>query len=193
MILNSEKFLSSVFESWIFKITERSGESFFNFSRKRSIFSLSCKLKIRGDVEQPHKNAIVFDTIWLDKDTENWKGWYDHRKIHKILLTQEKPKLEFHDCDECVQYINGLCMRVTIDKKFDEYRNADVNELRYLSYQPSLVGNPGDSIQTNNIESLEMPEGDGSDLPFWLKLLSGSHFAHTNKNLNNVIYMPLNI
>lgn len=96
-----------------------------------------CKFRIRRDVEQPEKGRTILDTMWLDKDQENWAGWYDHKKIHKILLSQTNPKLDFQTCDECIQYINGLNMRITILKKFDEYRNKDVNEISYLSYAKS--------------------------------------------------------
>ena len=116
----------------------------------------SCKFRIRRDVDQPGAGRVISDTMWLDKDTENWEGWYDHKKLHAIILTQPKPKLDFKNCDECVQYINGLNMRITINERFDEYRGKKVNEVAYLSYKPSAV----DSAAT------PAPQVTADDLPF---------------------------
>ena len=121
---------------------------------------LLCSFKIRDDVKQPFMGQVVFDRCWPDKDP-NWDGWYDHRKLHKMLLTQVKPQLAFGDCDECVQYLNGLKMRITIDKKYDDYSQKWVNEVHYLSYSKSQVV----ETASNATPTVDLPVS-GDDLPF---------------------------
>lgn len=102
---------------------------------------LNLKFRIRSDVDSnaTGKNRVIFDKLWKDKFDTNW---YDLKKLQKIILTQKglpTYKLDFQDVDECVQYINGLNMKITIIQKFDDYRNADVNEIQYMSYAPSTA------------------------------------------------------
>lgn len=105
--------------------------------------ALSCRFRIREDVEQEAKKRVVFDNIWEDKVNPLW---YDLNKLGKIIRTQPNGKRDFTNVDECIQYINGLNMIVTIDKKFDDYRNQEINEIRYLSYKPSIAGSSDDEI-----------------------------------------------
>lgn len=121
---------------------------------------LHCKFAIRKDVNQPFGGRCAFETLWLDKDGS---GWYDTRKLNAILLTQDNPQLSFMGVDECIQYINGLNMRITIEKKYDEYSGKDRNTVKYLSYAKSKVGN---AEPVGAEPAVDTPQIADSDLPF---------------------------
>lgn len=124
---------------------------------------LQCKFQIRKDVEQPFAGRCIFETFWLDKDGS---GWYDTRKIHKVLLTQDpdKRKLSFESQDECLLYINGLNMRITVEKVFDDYSGKYKNQVKFLSYAPSKA-NVAPSVE-NTVEETSAPHIEDNDLPF---------------------------
>ena len=124
---------------------------------------LACRFLIRDDVEQPFKGSSVFDDMFLDKDTVNWDGWFDHRKIHAILLTQPKPKLE-HTSEGVIQYINGLDMKVKVDKAYDDFRGKTVNKIHYMSYKPTDHPRKAAAAEPKKEEAkTEIPD---SELPF---------------------------
>lgn len=101
---------------------------------------LSLKFIIRQDVEQPHGNRVVFESVFRDKA---FPTKFDNRKLQKIILTQKGKdtfQTEFANEDELIQYLNGLNMQITINEKEpDAYRNEPYNEVAYLSYRPSNV------------------------------------------------------
>ena len=101
---------------------------------------LSLKYVIRADVEQPHPNRVIFESVFRDKTNPDQ---FDHRKLQKIILTQKGKDTfqnSFANEDELIQYINGLTMQITIvEKEPDDYHDTDYNEVKYLSYKPSTV------------------------------------------------------
>lgn len=109
---------------------------------------LSCKFRIRSDVLQKGAGTVIYETLWLDEDPE-WSGWFNHKKLQKILLSQANPKLDFRDCDECVQYINGLSMIASVVEEFDDYRGRKVNKLdKYFKFKPTAhpIGAEGSKV-----------------------------------------------
>lgn len=99
---------------------------------------IRCKFTIRDDIEQVAKGRCVFDSIFTEKDGPN-AGEFRHDKLGKIISTQGKDaQKDFQNEDELIQYINGLRMRITVDRKApDDYNPVEHNEVRYLSYRPS--------------------------------------------------------
>ena len=127
---------------------------------------LNLCFKIRSDVPQNFKNRCVFETAFKDKERTTW---FDLIKLNKLVKTQKGLptfKVEFNDVDECIQYLNGLHMIITIDKKYDDFSEKEINEVRYLSYRPSEFDkNPTPVAATTEATTPESPILD-SDLPF---------------------------
>lgn len=120
---------------------------------------LSLDFKIRDDVNQNFRGRHVFDTAWRDK---NRPLWFDLIKLNKLVKTQkgtETYKDEFSDVDECILYLNGLNMRITIEKEYDNVTGKEINKVKFLSYVPShtLVE------ERTETSPVEMPD---SELPF---------------------------
>lgn len=126
---------------------------------------------IRDDVEQKFQGSHVFDKAW--KDATN-PQWFDLKKLGSILITQkgrEDYKTSFEEVDEFIQYINGITLIVTVEKKYDDFAQKEVNSIKYLSYKPSKAGayvkpvkdpNPnledlGDGVKGANLDDLDIP------------------------------------
>lgn len=124
---------------------------------------------IRDDVDQKFQGSHVFDKAW--KDTTN-PQWFDLKKLGSILVTQkgrEDYKTSFEEVDEFIQYINGISLIVTVEKKYDDFSQKEVNSIKYLSYKPSKAGpyvkpvKDAPKDESANLEQLDLPEGT---LPF---------------------------
>lgn len=115
---------------------------------------LNCDFKIRDDVEQAFKGRHVFDAIWKDKNNDLW---FDLVKLNKIIKTQVNPKINFDDVDECIQYINGLNMIITVEKNFDDYTGQERNSVKYLSYRKSVAVPTTSASANDNIPTDDLP------------------------------------
>jgi len=101
---------------------------------------LNIGYKVRDDVDQKFKGSYVFEKLFKDKTNPEW---YDLTKSGSILITQkDKPgyKTTFDEVDEFVQYINGICLKVTVEKTYDDYSSKEINTIKYLSYKPTALG-----------------------------------------------------
>lgn len=122
--------------------------------------------KIRDDVDQKFAGSHVFDKAW--RDTTN-PQWFDLKKLGSILVTQkgkEDYKTSFEEVDECIQYLNGICLIVTVEKNYDDYYQKEVNSIKYLSYKPSNLGpyvEPTNKTTEKNTVELNLPK---DSLPF---------------------------
>lgn len=144
------------------------------FTKDNSKEFVNLDFFIRDDVEQKFQGSHVFDKAW--KDTTN-PQWFDLKKLGSILVTQkarEDYKTSFDEVDEFIQYINGITMIVTVEKKYDDFAQKEVNSIKYLSYKPSKVGPYVKPVKTTasaeapkdeskNLEQLDLPD---DSLPF---------------------------
>lgn len=71
---------------------------------------INCKFRIRKDVEQKFGGRMVFDGIYKNPTT----GEYRAEKINAILMAIPCAKMDFNDYDELIQYINGQNMIISI-------------------------------------------------------------------------------
>lgn len=130
---------------------------------------LSLKFVIRVDVEQPHNGRTIYETVFSDKENPSQ---FDHRKLQRIILTQkgkETFQTKFANEDELIQYLNGLNMRIHINRKEpDAYHESEYNEVGYLSYKPSDVkfqtfGQQAEKPSSPKVDYVNL---DNEDLPF---------------------------
>lgn len=137
----------------------------------------NCDFLIRNDNEAISNNALnarfkgahVFDKCW--RDTTNAE-WFDLKKLGTILVTQkgkEGYETSFDDVDECLQYLNGICLVVTVEKKYDDYFGKEINSIKYLSYKPSKLGKyvaPESATASKPTAAQVTVPVDDNDLPF---------------------------
>ena len=116
---------------------------------------------VRDDVEQKFKGAHVFDKAWPDLTSPQW---FDLKKLGSILVTQkERPgyKTTFDEVDECIQYLNGINLIITVEKTYDEYYQKEVNGVKYLSYKPSKLGPYVKPVKESGAAPAPKAEGEG--------------------------------
>lgn len=142
---------------------------------------LNISYKVRDDVDQKYNNgnAYVFEKLFRDKENPQW---FDLRKSGNILATQKGLpgyKTKFEEVEEFVQLINGITLSAEVEKKYDDFFQKEVNEIKFLSYRPSKFGpykkpetatapapaadGGEEAIKGKNLDKLNVPD---SDLPF---------------------------
>lgn len=124
---------------------------------------------IRDDVDQKFQGAHIFDKVW--RDTSN-PQWFDLKKLGSILVTQKAApnyRTSFDEVDECIQYLNGITLIITVEKKYDDYSQKEINSVKYLSYKPSKAGSytkPTKEEETKKEVDSEPTLDAGVSLPF---------------------------
>lgn len=120
------------------------GEYEFEISAEKKSYkngtveALSVKYIIREDVDQKFKKRVIFETIFKDKSNPKW---FDTDKLRTLVCTQSTGKgwkVNFLTCDDCIQYINGIHLRATVETVCDEYTNyEEKTRIKYKSQKPS--------------------------------------------------------
>lgn len=181
MSLNLEQYAGSsefpVVDSGDYEMVLKAEKKFTKDGTKEFV---NLDFMIRDDIDQKFQGSHVFDKAW--RDASNPK-WFDLKKLGSILVTQKGKdgyKTEFEEVDEFIQFINGITLVATVEKKYDDYAEKEVNNIKYLAYKPSNAGpyvkptkdsasaaaplqDLGDGVKGANTVQLDIPEGD---LPF---------------------------
>ena len=129
---------------------------------------INMKFRIRNDVEQPQQGRVIFESIFLGKNSNQ----FDTKKLGAIMNCAVGvwiAKYSFADDDEVVQYINGLAMRLTIELNGpDDYHTEDYNQVKYCSYkQTNVKAKTLGGVEEMNAKFDGIVEViDDSDLPF---------------------------
>lgn len=154
------------------------GDYEFVISAERRVLStgkekLNITYMIRSDVDQKFKGKRLYDDAWQDK---NNPLWFDLLKQNKIVKTQKDLpgyKNAFTNQDELILYLNGLQLVATVEKVYDDYKQADVNKIKFLSQRPTAHYNPnlgttsaGVSVAATESRNLDKIEIDEASLPF---------------------------
>lgn len=119
---------------------------------------VSLDFKVRDDVDQKFRGSHIFDDIWPDK---NNPYWFDLIKLNKLVKTQKGlPTYQerFNDVDECILFLNGTAMIITVENVYDEYIGNDKSKVKYLSYRPSQH-----PLGTTNVGSSATTESEKTD------------------------------
>lgn len=120
---------------------------------------IAIQFRLRSDVIQDHKNRVIFEDIWQERDTE----YYNRKRINQLLGTQDiEDGKVFSNVDEILDTLKGSQLRMKIVVQFDDYKQEDVNKILY--YMSSEM-----KPQTlEDVNKKETPTIDISedDLPF---------------------------
>jgi len=92
---------------------------------------LNLGFRIREDVDQKYNDGRTFVWVKLFRDRDN-PSWFNLAQSGNIIATQEgfaTYKSQFNEVEEFVQYINGLSLRVKVNKRFDDTIGDEVNSI----------------------------------------------------------------
>ena len=127
--------------------------------------------KVRDDVEQNSQGRLVFESVWGDK---KHPGEFQRHVVSNILKTQGTDgQYNFEDNEELVQYLNGLYMKIFVEKNdADEYNEEPYNRVKFLkghepsAFPPKKLGNTTSTSSTTVKKPSTTPIVSDEDLPF---------------------------
>lgn len=91
---------------------------------------LDIAFRIRDDFEQEHKNRVLYEAIWQEKDS----NYYNRKRLNQLLGTQEvEDGTVFNSIQEIIDHLKNAKLRVKVAIAFDDYKKADINKVTYYS------------------------------------------------------------
>jgi hypothetical protein len=116
---------------------------------------IAIQFQIRTDVEQEHKNRILFEDIWKEKENPMF---FNRRRLNQLLGTQKiDDGTSFADVNSVLDFLRNATLVVKVTREFDEYRKADVNRILYYRSSKALA---------KKIEQAKARDVKDEDLPF---------------------------
>lgn len=83
-------------------------------------------IKVREDVEQEGGGHTLYERMWKNNST----GEYNQKRLNNLCKSAGIPEgTEFADEQDFCQYITGKIVKINLVKKFDDYRNEDINSI----------------------------------------------------------------
>ena len=128
------------------------------------------RLTIRNDVNQKHKNQIIFHKIWKAKAT----GKYNMRNFNTLGKAAQLQKTSFNTFDELLNEFVGKVLKVNVKNETSEYNgqtyeNLNVKNMTKTDF-PQIAHqfrtDDSNAAQANNPFTTDTPNVQEENLPF---------------------------
>lgn len=128
---------------------------------------LQLQFRVRDDVEQPHKNQCLFESIWKEKDHPEF---FNRKRINQLLGTQDfEDGTVFDSINDVMDAMTGACLKVHVTKVFDEYFGVEVNKVawyRTSEHKPQSLEKPTTTTTPDIPKPTPSVAVSDDDLPF---------------------------
>ena len=119
---------------------------------------LDIRLKIRDDFQQKFRNNLIFDKVWINKQTLQYPEWALQRYAKAIKIPEG---VEVNTIEQFLGLITGKTLKVTVKNEQSEYNGKTYDNLNIKKMEqselPLYSGTVSEPAQTKN---------DDLDLPF---------------------------
>ncbi|HFI0300008.1 TPA: DUF669 domain-containing protein [Streptococcus suis] len=116
---------------------------------------LDIRLKIREDFQQKFRNNLIFDKIWINKETLQYPEFALQRYAKAVKLPEN---IEIQTVEQFLNLIKGKNLKVTVKNEQSEYNGKTYDNLNIKKYEQSEL--PPVAVQASQ------PVVDDLDLPF---------------------------
>ena len=128
------------------------------------------RLTIRNDIDQKHKNQVIFHKIWKAKAT----GKYNMKSFNTLGAAAQLQKTSFATFEELLNEFVGKPMKVRVKNEKSEYNgntyeNLNVKNMKKTEFpnvQHQFKTDDSNAAQANNPFTSDAPNVDTEDLPF---------------------------
>ena len=119
---------------------------------------LDIRLKIRDDFQQKFRNNLIFDKVWINKQTLQYPEWALQRYAKAIKIPEG---VEINTIEQFLGLITGKTLKVTVKNEQSEYNGKTYDNLNIKKMEqselPPYSGTVSEPAQTKD---------DDLDLPF---------------------------
>ena len=120
---------------------------------------LDIRLKIRDDFQQKFRNNLIFDKVWINKQTLQYPEWSLQRYAKAVKIPEG---VEVNTIEQFLEIIKGKTLKVTVKNEQSEYNGKTYDNLNIKKMEQSEL-----PAYSRAVSSEPAPaEKDGLDLPF---------------------------
>lgn len=128
------------------------------------------RFTIRNDVDQKHKNQIIFHRIWKTKDT----GKYNMKNFNTLgaAIQEQLKNTSFNTLEELFQEFRGKALKIRVKNEKSEYNGKTYENLNVKNMGKTQFPNIQHQFKNGQIPNESNPFGNSSanvqenDLPF---------------------------
>lgn len=119
---------------------------------------LDIRLKIRDDFTQKFRNNLIFDKVWINKQTLQYPEWALQRYAKAVGLPE---KMDIQTIEQFIGLIKGKTLKVTVKNEQSEYNGKTYDNLNIKKMEQSTL-----PAYIGQAEASTAPIVDDLDLPF---------------------------
>ena len=120
---------------------------------------LDIRLKIRDDFQQKFRNNLIFDKVWINKETLQYPEWALQRYSKAVKIPEG---VEINTIEQFLNIIKGKTLKVTVKNEQSEYNGKTYDNLNIKKMEQSELPPYSGAVSSEPASA----KADGLDLPF---------------------------
>ncbi len=120
---------------------------------------LDIRLKIRDDFQQKFRNNLIFDKVWINKQTLQYPEWALQRYAKAVKIPEG---VEINTIEQFLDIIKGKTLKVTVKNEQSEYNGKTYDNLNISKMEQSELPPYAGAVSSEPAPS----KADDLDLPF---------------------------
>lgn len=120
---------------------------------------LDIRLKIRDDFQQKFRNNLIFDKVWLNKQTLQYPEWALQRYAKAVKIPEG---VEINTIEQFLDIIKGKTLKVTVKNEQSEANGVTYDNLNIKKMEQSELPPYSGAVSSESAPA----KADDLDLPF---------------------------
>lgn len=120
---------------------------------------LDIRLKIRDDFQQKFRNNLIFDKVWINKQTLQYPEWALQRYAKAVKIPEG---VEINTIEQFLDIIKGKTLKVTIKNEQSESNGVTYDNLNIKKMEQSELPPYSGAVSSEPAPA----KADDLDLPF---------------------------
>lgn len=120
---------------------------------------LDIRLKIRDDFQQKFRNNLIFDKVWINKQTLQYPEWALQRYAKAVKIPEG---VEINTIEQFLDIIKGKTLKVTVKNEQSESNGVTYDNLNIKKMEQSELPPYSGAVSSEPTPA----KADDLDLPF---------------------------
>lgn len=120
---------------------------------------LDIRLKIRDDFQQKFRNNLIFDKVWINKQTLQYPEWALQRYAKAVKIPEG---VEINTIEQFLDIIKGKTLKVTVKNEQSESNGVTYDNLNIKKMEQSELPPYSGAVSSEPAPA----KADDLDLPF---------------------------
>ena len=120
---------------------------------------LDIRLKIRDDFQQKFRNNLIFDKVWINKQTLQYPEWALQRYAKAVKIPEG---VEINTIEQFLDIIKGKTLKVTVKNEQSEANGVTYDNLNIKKMEQSELPPYSGAVSSEPAPA----KADDLDLPF---------------------------